>query len=212
MAKQAVAAIQHGGILLPAVEVVSYNVELKDDEGFIGDRASKGAFREFIENWRTPMRDIGQDPFGEEATAKIAKKRLDALLASGDAEAAGVIQSAIELFAQELAIVIRRFLKLKAWKDAERLVIGGGFSGSRTGELAIGRASVLLKTDKIKAETCIIRNDPDEAGVGTAHLVPPWMLEAHDFHPRGRHRRNEHQGRDRSAPADGAPDLSKAKV
>lgn len=180
MAKQAAAAIQHGGILLPAVEVVSYNVELKDDEGFIGDRASKGAFREFIENWRTPMRDIGQDPFGEEATAKIAKKRLDALLASGDAEAAGVIQSAIESFAQELAIVIHRFLKLKAWKDAERLVIGGGFSGSRTGELAIGRASVLLKTDKIKAETCIIRNDPDEAGVGTAHLVPPWMLEAHD--------------------------------
>ena len=78
MAKQAAAAIQHGGILLPAVEVVSYNVKLKDDEGFIGDRASKGAFRE---NWRKPMRDMGQDPFGEEATAKIAKKRLDALLA-----------------------------------------------------------------------------------------------------------------------------------
>jgi hypothetical protein len=57
MAKQAVAAIQHGGILLPAVEVISYNVELKDDEGFIGDRASKGAFREFIENWRKPMRE-----------------------------------------------------------------------------------------------------------------------------------------------------------
>ena len=181
MAKQAVAAIQHGGILLPAVEVISYNVELKDDEGFIGDRASKGAFREFIENWRKPMRDMGQDPFGEEATAKIAKKRLDALLASGDAEAAGVIQSAIELFAQELAVVIRRFLKLKEWKDAERLVIGGGFSGSRTGELAIGRASVLLKTDNIKVAICIIRNDPDEAGlIGTAHLVPPWMLEAHD--------------------------------
>jgi non-canonical (house-cleaning) NTP pyrophosphatase len=75
IAKRAAAAIQHGRILLPAVEVVSYNVELKDDEGFIGDRASKGSFREFIENWRTPMRDMGQDPFGEEATAKIAKKR-----------------------------------------------------------------------------------------------------------------------------------------
>ena len=127
MAKQATAPIQHGGTLLPAVEIVSYNVELKDDEGFIGDRASKGAFRDFIDSWRKPMREMGQDPFGDESTAKIAKKRLDALLSSGDAEAAGVIQSAIESFAQELAVIIRRFLKLKEWKDAERLVIGGGF-------------------------------------------------------------------------------------
>jgi hypothetical protein len=119
------------------------------------------------------------DARGEEATAKIAKKRLDALLTSGDAEAAGVIQSAIESFAQELAVLSA---VSKEWKDAERLVIGGGFSGSRTGELAIGRASVLLKTDKIKVEICIIRNDPDEAGlIGTAisshpgrwrHMIP----------------------------------------
>ena len=31
----------HGSHRLPAVDVDSYNVELKDDEGFIGDRASK---------------------------------------------------------------------------------------------------------------------------------------------------------------------------
>jgi ROK family len=181
MTKQAVAAVQHGATLLPAVEVLSYNIGLKDDEGFIGDRASKGAFRQFIENWRKPMRDMGQDPFGEESTTKIAKKRLEALLTGGDPEAAGVIQSAIESFAQELAVIIRRFLKLKEWKLAERLVIGGGFSGGRIGELAIGRASVLLKTDKIKAEIRVIRNDPDEAGlIGAVHLVPKWMLEAHD--------------------------------
>jgi hypothetical protein len=181
MAKQAAAPMQHGGALLPAVEIVSYNVELKDDEGFIGDRASKGAFRDFIDSWRRPMREMGQDPFGDESTAKIAKKRLDALLTGGDAEAAGVIQSAIESFAQELAVVIRRFLKLREWKDAERLVIGGGFTGSRIGELAIGRASVLLKTEKIKAEICIIRNNPDEAGLlGAVHLVPAWILEGHD--------------------------------
>jgi hypothetical protein len=127
------------------------------------------------------MRDVGQDPFGDESTAKIAKKRLDALLTSGDPEAAGVIQSAIESFAQELAVVIGRFLKLKEWKDAERLVIGGGFSGSRIGELAIGRTSVLLKIDQTEAEIRIIRNNPDEAELlGAVHLVPAWMLEAHD--------------------------------
>ena len=94
---------------------------------------------------------------------------------------AGVIQSAIESFAQELAGVLQRFLKLEGWKDASRIVIGGGFSGSRVGELAIGRASVLLKTDGIKTEICIIRKYPDEAGlVGAVHLAPTWMFEAHD--------------------------------
>jgi predicted NBD/HSP70 family sugar kinase len=183
MPKQSAAAVAlaHGASRLPAVEVASYNVELRDDEGFIGDRASKGAFRKFIDNWRKPMREIGEDPFGDEPSGKIAKKQLDALLASGDPEMAGVIQSAIESFAQELAVVLRRFLKLKDWKDASRIVIGGGFSGSRVGELAIGRASVLLKTDGIKTEICIVRKDPDEAGlVGAAHLAPAWMFEAHD--------------------------------
>ncbi|HUZ33208.1 MAG TPA: hypothetical protein VMV19_14075 [Xanthobacteraceae bacterium] len=56
--------LAHGARRLPAVEVVSYNVELKDDEGFVGDRASKGAFQEFIENWRRPLRDMGEDHSG----------------------------------------------------------------------------------------------------------------------------------------------------
>ena len=163
------------------MDVADYNVELKDDEGFIGDRASKGAFRRFIEAWRKPMREIGHDPLGDEPSSKIAKKKLDALLAGGDPEAAGVVQSAIESFAQELAVVLRRFVKLKGWKDAERIVIGGGFVGGRVGELAIGRAFVLLKLDKLKADIQIIRNEPDEAGlIGAVHLAPAWMFEAHD--------------------------------
>jgi predicted NBD/HSP70 family sugar kinase len=92
-------------------------------------------------------------------------------------------------------------------------VIGGGFSRSRIGELAIGRASVLLKTDKIKAEISIIRNDPDEAGlIGAVHLVPAWMLEAHDsilaVDIGGT---NIRAGIIRLL-LDSAPDLSKAKV
>jgi hypothetical protein len=103
------------------------------------------------------------------------------LLASGDPNSAGIVQSAIESFAQELAGVMHQFLKLKGWKDAERLVIGGGFSGSRIGEIAIGRASVLLKTEKIKAEILIIHNDPDEAGlIGAVQLAPAWMFQGHD--------------------------------
>ena len=68
--------LAHGARRLPGGEVISYNVELKDEKGFVGDRASKRAFRHFIEEWRKPLRRIGQDPFGNEQSAKIAKKSL----------------------------------------------------------------------------------------------------------------------------------------
>ncbi|MGA7488247.1 MAG: ROK family protein [Xanthobacteraceae bacterium] len=171
----------HGAARLPLVDVESYNVELKDDEGFLGDRASKGAFRTIIENWRKPLRKAGGDPFGDEPSDEINKKQLDLLLTEGDLEAAGVVHGAIEDFAQELALVIRRFLKLKSWRDTERIVVGGGFRGSRVGELAVGRAAVILKADKVQIDLVPIRSDPDQAGlVGAAHLAPPWMFEAHD--------------------------------
>lgn len=175
------AIASHGAARLPSVEVADYNAEIKDDEGFLGDRASKGAFRDIVENWRKPLRDAGSDPFGDEPSETISKKRLDTLLANGDPEAAGIVHGAIEDFAQELALVTRRFLKLKAWKDVERLVVGGGFRGSRVGELAIGRASVILKADKINIDVAMVRNEPDEAGLlGAAHLAPAWMFRAHD--------------------------------
>jgi len=172
---------EHGATILPAVEVDTYNIELKDDEGFIGDRASKGAFRDIIENWRKPLRKAGDDPFGKEASEDIAKKTLDAVLTKGEPEAAGIVQGAIEDFSQEFALVIRRYLKTKGWKDTERIVIGGGFRGSRVGELVIGRTAVILKADKIDIDMVPVRNDPDEAGlIGAAHLAPKWLFQAHD--------------------------------
>jgi predicted NBD/HSP70 family sugar kinase len=172
---------EHGASRLPSVEVDGYNIELKDDEGFIGDRVCKGAFREIIENWRKPLRKAGDDPFGDEASDEISKKTLDTLLTKGDPEAAGIVQGAIEDFSQELALVIRRYLKTKCWKDTERIVIGGGFRASRVGELVIGRASVILKADKVPIELVPVRNDPDEAGlIGAAHLAPKWLFKAHD--------------------------------
>src|SRR5262249_20260757 len=41
---------RHGATRLPSVEVDSFNVELKDDDGgFLGDRACKGAFRKILD-------------------------------------------------------------------------------------------------------------------------------------------------------------------
>src|ERR1700751_5844013 len=93
----------HGATRLPSVDVDSFNVEIKDEDGFLGDRASKGAFRKILDRWRKPLRKTGEDPFGKEPSESISKKTLDAMLAGDDTEAAAVVHSAIEDFAQELA-------------------------------------------------------------------------------------------------------------
>jgi predicted NBD/HSP70 family sugar kinase len=118
---------------------------------------------------------------GDAATEDISKKELDKILVEGDPEAAGLIHSVIEEFAQELAAVIRRFLRLKDWKDTECIVVGGGLRQSRIGELAIGRAAVALKGRGVNVELRPIRYPSDHAGlVGSVHLVPSWMLAGHD--------------------------------
>jgi hypothetical protein len=173
--------VGHGAERLSKVDVLSYNCELKDDEGFIGDRASKGAFRDFVENWRKPLRKLDQDRFGDEESSDLSKKELDRVLKEGNPEAAAIIHSAIEEFSQEFALVIRRFLRLKHWKDIERIAVGGGFSGGRIGELAMGRTSLILKAEKVNVELVGINNKPDAAGlIGSVQLVPPWMFKGHD--------------------------------
>ncbi len=172
---------EHGAKLLPSVEVDSYNLEIRDEDGFVGDRASRGAFTAILDEWREPLRKLGADPLGDQPTEEVSKKDLDALLAKGDPEAGGLIHSAIEAFAKKLEQVIRRFLKTASWRDTEAIVIGGGFRQSRVGELAIGRAGMLLKSGGTDIEIALIRNHPDEAGlIGAAHLMPSWTLEGFD--------------------------------
>lgn len=171
----------HGAARLPSVDIDSFNIEMKDEDGFLGDRASKGAFREILERWRKPLRKSGEDPFGKEPSDEISKKTLDAILIGDDTEAWAVVHSAIEDFAQELAYVTRRFLKSKAWAKTERIVVGGGFRDSRLGELAIARTGIILKAEDFKIDMVPIRAHPDEAGlIGALHLAPSWIFEAHD--------------------------------
>jgi hypothetical protein len=175
------AVAAHGARRLPSVEVDSYNVELKDNEGFIGDRASRGAFRNMIDRIRKSLRKVGEDPLGDEDSDELSKSELDELLLRGEPEAAGIVHAAIEDFSQEFALIIQRFLKLKDWKDTERIAIGGGFRASRIGELVTGRTSVILKGEDIAIELAPIHNDPDEAGlIGAVHLAPAWMFHAFD--------------------------------
>jgi predicted NBD/HSP70 family sugar kinase len=172
---------RHGATRLPSVDVDSFNIELKDDEGFLGDRASKGAFRKILETQRKPLKKSGDDPLGKKAAENIGKSELDEALVGDDVAAAALVHGAIEEFAQELAYVTGRFLKTKAWADTERIVVGGGFRQSRVGEIAIARTDIILKAEGFKIDLVPIRFHPDDAGlIGCLHLAPSWIFEAYD--------------------------------
>ena len=173
--------IEHGGIVLPSVAVDAYNAELRDSEGFTGDRASNRAFRSLVDEVRQHLAETGWDPLGEKPSADMKKSEMDRTLAQGSPVEAGVMLAAIEAFAGEFASVIRRFLKLKDWRDTQRIVVGGGLRGSRIGELAIGRTEVMLRADGVPIELVPIRHHPDEAGLlGGAHLCPSWIFRGHN--------------------------------
>ena len=127
------------------------------------------------------MKAQGEDPFGDMPTRDISKSRLDKVLAEGEPLAAGLVHTAVEEFAVELATVVRRFLRLEKWQGTQRIVVGGGLSASHIGELAMGRAAVLLAGDSIAVDLRTISNHPDKAGlIGAVHLAPSWVLAGHD--------------------------------
>src|SRR6185437_6939153 len=172
---------KHGVLRLPSVDLDSYNIELKDDDGFLGDRASKGAFRKILDSLRKPLKKNGDDPLGDKSAEAIGKSTLDDVLVGDDIAAAALVHGAIEEFARELAYVTQRILKTRAWADTERIVVGGGFRQSRVGEIAIARTDILLKAEGFKVDLWPIRFDPDEAGlIGCLHLAPSWIFEAYD--------------------------------
>ena len=96
------AVAAHGATRLPSVDLESYNVELEDDEGFIGDRASKGAFRQIIHNWRKSLRRTAAIGSARRWRCDLSKKE-PRRSSERETWAAGIIHGAIEDFSQELA-------------------------------------------------------------------------------------------------------------
>ena len=176
------AVLSHGARVLPAVTIDTYNEELRDSEGFVGDRASGRAFRAILDDWRERLvGTLGEDPFGDTPTDEISKSKLDKALAGDETVAAGLVHTAVEEFAHELATVVRRFLRLKDWHGTERIVVGGGLSSSHIGQLSMGRAQIILAGEGTTVELQPISNHPDEAGlIGAVQLAPSWMLAGHD--------------------------------
>jgi hypothetical protein len=159
--------VQHGSLDLPGIHLDGYNAELRDEDGeFVGDRASNRAFHSLLDTLRDRFAD---DPLGGEGM--VDKQRLDAMLRDGDPRAGGIVVGAIEAWAQAFTRVIQHFLHLPEWRETERIAVGGGMRGMRAGELAIGRAVVLLRGQDIALDLVPIRCDPDQAGlIGAAGL------------------------------------------
>lgn len=174
------APLTHGAKDLPSVTVDDYNIELRDKDGFIGDKASKSAFQQTLDQWRKRVKAGGEDPMGDTPTQELSKKQIDMLMNGPDKEAAALIIGAIDDYAKALANVLSRYLARAAWKKTERIVVGGGLKQSAVGEMAIARAMILLKAEGHKIELVPINHHPDDAGlIGAAHLMPAWMLKGH---------------------------------
>ena len=127
----------HGASVLPSVQVDSYNLEVEDEDGFIGDSASKRAFRDLLDKWRARLREVGEDSFGEKPTDEISKKKLDMALVDGTRKRPAWCR-ARSRSSRRARQGDRRFLKVKEWRATSRIVVGGGFRASRVGELAMG--------------------------------------------------------------------------
>ena len=173
--------VKHGGAELPSVVVDAYNAEIKDGDGFLGDRATNRAFRAVVDEVRRRFAAGGEDPLGPTKAVAMKKTELDRFLTDGTPDQAAILHTAIEEFSVTLTGVVRRILGLPAWAGTERIVVGGGMRDSRAGELVIGRAHLLLREGGLDTDLVPIRHHPDEAGLlGGAHLAPSWVFKGHD--------------------------------
>jgi len=171
----------HGASRLTAVNIDAYNSLLREDDGFVGDRARRAAFFEIFDRWRELAGGQDHPLIGDAPTEEISKKTLDEAFANGTPQEQALILSAVEDYAGELATVIKRFLRSKEWRDTERIAIGGGLKSGRFAEIAMARAELLLRAGDIDIQLRPIRSEPDEAGmIGTAHLAPSWMFGSFD--------------------------------
>ncbi|MDP4074722.1 ROK family protein [Acidovorax sp. A1169] len=171
----------HGDMRLASVVIEGYSLELRDGDGFVGDVASRTAFRHMLDAWRKLFTDMdGKDPMGRKSTRELSKHQLDAMLEK-DGIAAQAIVAASEDYALQLAHVVQRFLKHKTWKGVERIIVGGGFHQSEVGGRSIARAGKILKAEKVPVELRTLHHHADEGGlIGWVHLAPPALLQSYD--------------------------------
>ena len=71
---------------------------------------------------------------------------------------------------------------MKEWRGTERIVIGGGFQASQVGKVAVGRALLILRDEKIKVEIDLDQQRFRSCRASSAAPIfcRPWMFKGHD--------------------------------
>lgn len=171
----------HGATALPTVDLLSHSLEFKQNGRFVGDQANTESFKAHLQRQRQIARRSTGDPFGKKSGEVPSIKKLDKLLESGNAQAVALLQSAVDDYACGLVRVIKRYRRSRSWRSVEHIVVGGGFSGHRIGELAVARCQIRLADEGLGIGMSTIRNHPDDAGlIGGVHLAPAWVFAGHD--------------------------------
>jgi hypothetical protein len=136
--------LAHGATEFATLRLDCYDVESAGARG-IADPGGDELFRAALTKWRERVRAAGADPLGDAPTEQLSTAELDEGLSRGNAEAGGVIQGAMEEFSQQLCRLLTQLLRRAAWADTRRIAVAGDLRHSRVGDIALGRAMVLLK-------------------------------------------------------------------
>jgi hypothetical protein len=170
--------LQHGALEFPTFNIETYSLAVRDDNGFVGDNASRPAFQSILQAWRTLFEALhGKDPLGGKPSEEIPKRRLDQLMEK-EGPAAAAIQGALQDYAEQLGRVIRRFLNQESWKGVQRVIIGGGLKQSDIGTRAIETVAKRLFQDDVHIQLRLLHHHADEGGlIGWLHLMPPDLAQ-----------------------------------
>jgi predicted NBD/HSP70 family sugar kinase len=158
------------------VRISGYGAKLPDPDKkgcFLGDQVSGRAFvKLFQKHCREAGLKIDKD---------LSESDIDGLLEEGDAAEERAVRDVAVEFGEQLAEVIKAFLKWKYWRKTDRIVIGGGMAARHIGDIVIHAAQARLMKAHPGLELERIHHHPDEAGlVGTVHLIPPSRLSGND--------------------------------
>ena len=168
----------HGASVLPSVQVDSYNLEVEDEDGFIGDKASRGAFWDLLEKWRSAVTRPGRRPARRQADRRNQQEEARCAACEG---VSGSGRGGAER---------GRGVRAAAGQGHSPVSQGEGVAGDvvhRGGRRLPGKPSrgarhgpereSFSKPKASPIDIELIRHDPDEAGfIGAAHLLPAWML------------------------------------
>jgi hypothetical protein len=121
------------------IRISGYGAKLPDPdkEGcFLGDRVSGRAFvKLFYKHCRKAGIKIDKD---------LSESGIDHLLEDGSASEERAVRDVCVDFGNQLAEVIKAFLKWKYWNKTERIVIGGGMAARHVGDIVIHAAQARI--------------------------------------------------------------------